>query len=105
MGGNEPESDSEIERPASAAERNAWELVLGQLQMEMPRVDFDTWVRPTQVVGWSGEKLLIGVLNPYARRWLEERLTSIVQRKLAGVMGQPVQVRFVVTGVLEEADA
>ena len=26
----------------------AWQSVLGQLQMEMPRASFDTWVRDTQ---------------------------------------------------------
>ena len=28
----------------------AWQSVLGQLQMEMPRASFDTWVRDTHVV-------------------------------------------------------
>ena len=28
----------------------AWQSVLGQLQMEMPRASFDTWVRDTRPV-------------------------------------------------------
>ena len=28
----------------------AWQSVLGQLQMEMPRASFDTWVRDTEVL-------------------------------------------------------
>ena len=31
----------------------AWQAVLGQLQMEMPRASFDTWVRDTRFIGWE----------------------------------------------------
>jgi hypothetical protein len=81
----------------------AWQSVLGQLQMEMPRASFDTWVRDTQVESFdpstsSGQVavLTISVRNNYARDWLESRLTSTVSRHLIGIMDQSVQVRFVV---------
>ena len=32
----------------------AWQAVIGQLQMEMPRASFDTWVRDTRFVGGGG---------------------------------------------------
>ena len=81
---------------------SAWQTVLEQLQMEMPRASFDTWVRDTQVVSFdpstsSGQAVLtVSVRNSYARDWLESRLASTVSRMLVGVMGQPVGVRFVV---------
>ncbi|HID83965.1 MAG TPA: hypothetical protein EYP54_02410, partial [Anaerolineales bacterium] len=75
---------------------HAWQTVLGQLQMEMPKASFDTWVRDTQVVAFDDGVFTIGVHNAYARDWLVDRLTKTVEHKLAGVLGQPVQVRFVV---------
>jgi hypothetical protein len=75
---------------------NAWQSVLGQLQMEMPRASFDTWVRDTQVDSFDGNILTIRVRNNYARDWLESRLTSTVSRLLIGIMNQSVEVRFVV---------
>ncbi|HEY58831.1 MAG TPA: hypothetical protein G4O04_09925, partial [Anaerolineae bacterium] len=75
---------------------HAWQTVLGQLQMEMPKASFDTWVRDTQVVAFDDGVFTIGVHNAYARDWLADRLTKTVEHKLAGVLGQPVQVRFVV---------
>ena len=74
----------------------SWQSVLGQLQMEMPRASFDTWVRDTQVASFDGKTLTISVRNNYARDWLESRLTSTVSRLLIGIMNQSVQVRFVV---------
>ena len=39
----------------------AWQSVLGQLQMEMPRASFDTWVRDTKPVSYHDGTLTIGV--------------------------------------------
>lgn len=80
----------------------AWEAVLGQLQMEMPRASFDTWVRDTRFTGWEAGVFTVGVRNEYARDWLENRLLSTVARLLAGMLNQGVSVQFVVDNQAEE---
>jgi len=76
----------------------AWQSVLGQLQMEMPRASFDTWVRDTKPVSYNEGTLTIGVHNAYARDWLESRLASTVNRLLVGILNSTVDVHFVVHG-------
>jgi chromosomal replication initiator protein len=76
----------------------AWQSVLGQLQMEMPRASFDTWVRDTKPVSYQDGTLTVGVRNAYARDWLENRLSSTVSRLLVGIMNLTVDVSFVVNG-------
>jgi chromosomal replication initiator protein len=76
----------------------AWQSVLGQLQMEMPRASFDTWVRDTKPVSYQDGTLTIGVRNAYARDWLESRLASTVSRLLVGIMNASVAVNFIVKG-------
>ena len=76
----------------------AWQSVLGQLQMEMPRASFDTWVRDTKPVSYKDSTLTIGVRNAYARDWLESRLASTVNRLLVGILNSSVDVHFVVHG-------
>jgi chromosomal replication initiator protein len=76
----------------------AWQSVLGQLQMEMPRASFDTWVRDTKPLSYQDGTLTIGVRNAYARDWLESRLTSTVSRLLVGIMNSSVAVNFIVNG-------
>jgi chromosomal replication initiator protein len=76
----------------------AWQSVLGQLQMEMPRASFDTWVRDTKPVSYQDGTLTIGVRNAYARDWLESRLASTVSRLLVGIMNVSVAVNFIVNG-------
>jgi len=74
----------------------AWQAVLGQLQLEMPKASFETWVRDTHVMSYEEGVMTIGVRNAYARDWLESRLLSTVARLLAGMMDRAVDVRFVV---------
>ncbi len=53
-----------------------WQQVLSQLQPEMPRASFDTWVRDTEVVSLEKNILTISARNAYARDWLESRMTA-----------------------------
>ena len=76
----------------------AWQSVLGQLQMEMPRASFDTWVRDTKPLSYQDGTLTVGVRNAYARDWLESRLASTVSRLLVGIMNASVAVNFIVNG-------
>jgi chromosomal replication initiator protein len=73
-----------------------WDAALGQLQLEMPRATFDTWVRDAEMIANEDETFIIGVQNAYARDWLQDRLNSTVRRVLTSIVGQSVEVRFVV---------
>jgi chromosomal replication initiator protein len=75
----------------------AWQSVLGQLQMEMPRASFDTWVRDTRPITYENGLLTVSVRNAYARDWLESRLASTVNRLLIGILNANVSVHFVVS--------
>jgi chromosomal replication initiator protein len=74
----------------------AWQAALGQLQMEMPKAAYDTWVKNAELVAYEDGAFVIGVGNSYARDWLESRLSSTVIRMLTGMMNRTVAVRFVV---------
>lgn len=76
--------------------RDTWVAALGQLQTEIPKASFDTWLRDTEIVGYSDGVFDVGVQNAYARDWLEDRLKSTAGRVLTGVVGEKMEVRFVV---------
>jgi chromosomal replication initiator protein len=83
----------------------AWQAALGQLQLEMNKANFETWVRDAEMVSYEDGEFIIGVKNAYARDWLSERLSSTVVRILTGVMNRTVQVRFVVWHPVLESDS
>jgi len=74
----------------------AWQAALGQLQMEMPKAAFDTWVRDAEYISYEDGSFVIGVQNAYARDWLQSRLSSTVTRLLTGIMNRTVEVHFIV---------
>ena len=74
----------------------AWQAAIGQLQMDMPKASFDTWVRDAHFLAHEDGEFVVGVPNPYARDWLEGRLSSTVARLLSGSMNRTSKVRFVV---------
>lgn len=74
----------------------AWQAALGQLQMDMQKASFDTWVRDAEMVSYEDGVFIVGVRNAYARDWLADRLSSTVARILTGIMGRSVEVRFIV---------
>ncbi len=81
----------------------AWQAVLSELQTEMPKASFDTWVGDTRALSLDNGALTVGTPNAYARDWLESRLASTVSRLLVGILESNVAVNFVVTQA-EDAD-
>ena len=73
-----------------------WQAALGQLQIEMSRASFDTWVRDAELLAYEDGAYVVGVRNAYTRDWLEDRLLSTVKNVLTGIAGRTVEVRFVV---------
>ncbi len=73
---------------------HAWQATLGQLQLEMSKAAFDTWVSSAEFLGYdeNQRKFEIGVKNAYARDWLEDRLSATMVRMLTGMMGCPVSI-------------
>lgn len=85
--------------PDGLSPDQAWQSVLGQLQLEMPRASFDTWVRDARVSRYDGNTWEVAVRNTYAKDWLESRLKSTIERLLISVLNQPSEdlaVAFVV---------
>ncbi len=74
-----------------------WKSVLEQLQTDMPRASFETWVRDTQALSYADGVITVAVRNAYARDWLESRLVDTVNHMLVGILNSAnVRVSFVV---------
>lgn len=77
--------------------QRVWQAALGELELQMTRAMFDTWLRDTRCIALEDEHcLVIGVKNGYAVEWLENRLYAVIQRVLHHLGGQEIEARFVV---------
>ncbi|MFQ6016355.1 MAG: chromosomal replication initiator protein DnaA [Anaerolineae bacterium] len=74
----------------------AWQAALGELQLQMTKATFDTWVKNTYLVAYEDGVFIIGVHTSYAAEWLENRLQFLIKRTLGRIIGRTVGVRFIV---------
>ncbi len=74
----------------------AWQAALGDLQLQLTKATFDTWLKNTYVVSYEDNTFLIGVHSGYAKDWLENRLLTTIKRTLTGVVNHSVDVKFIV---------
>jgi len=71
-----------------------WQAAQGELQLQMTRATYDTWLKGTFAVSYEDGLLIVGTENPYAKEWLENRLLGTIKRTLASILGHTVEVRF-----------
>lgn len=83
----------------------AWQATLGQLQMNMSKATFDTWVRDAKFQSHNEEIFTISVQNAYVRDWLENRLTGTVTKLLSSIMNAPQKVIFCIQNSTESLPA
>ncbi|MGE5617724.1 MAG: chromosomal replication initiator protein DnaA [Sphingomonadaceae bacterium] len=73
-----------------------WDAALGELQLQMTKANFDTWLKDTFVASQEDGVFVIGVGSPFAADTLEQRLSPMIRKVLAGILGHHVDLRFVV---------
>jgi chromosomal replication initiator protein len=73
-----------------------WQAALGQLQLQLAKPTYDTWVKNTQGISYEDGVLVVGVHSAYAKDWLENRLYGQVQRTVTHTAGRTTSVRFIV---------
>ena len=73
----------------------AWKATLGELELQMTKATFNTWLRDARLLASDQDEFVIGVRDDYARDWLENRLQGAIIRTLSAIVDRPVTVRFV----------
>lgn len=79
---------------AALSGERLWKATLGELELQMTKATFNTWLRDTKLLEDSPGKMVIGVRNEYAQDWLSQRLNDTIQRTLTAIVGEPVAIEF-----------
>lgn len=74
--------------------QSLWDSAYHQLELQLDRASFETWLRGACLLGLEGDEFIIGVRNEYAREMLRHRLYRNVRRVLSDVCGKAVELRF-----------
>ncbi|MBI9050045.1 MAG: hypothetical protein JEZ00_11535 [Anaerolineaceae bacterium] len=73
-----------------------WQAALDKLERDLSKADFNTWVKPTQLISSRENTFVIGCTNEYGREWLESHIVTTLQQSLSNLMEREILVRFIV---------
>ena len=84
-GGDKLESAKEI-----------WKQALDKLQIQVSKANYSTWLTNSQGVSCQDDMFVVSVPSIFAAEWLSKRLYPLVRKTLVDIIGQNVDVQFVV---------
>ena len=76
--------------------REIWQKALGELQTQVSRANFNTWLRDSHGVSYEAGLFTVATPSAFVAEWLTKRLHSLVRKTLTGVIGSETDIRFVV---------
>ena len=74
--------------------REIWKAVLGELQLQLPRPTFETWLKHTDGVSYDEHQFVVEAPTPFAVAWLERRMYNAIQKTVEKVTDRPLDVVF-----------
>lgn len=75
--------------------KEIWERVLGELQLQVSRANYITWLKNSYGVDCRENIFTVGVPNAFIAEWLTKRLHSLVRKTLAQLLGRDIDVQFI----------
>lgn len=76
--------------------RDAWLATLGQLQVQLNRATYDTWLRRAELLAYEDGRFVVTVPNAYARDWIECHLLESMTQTLSRIFGRAAEIQVIV---------
>ncbi len=73
-----------------------WQAVLAKIQEQVPRGEFDTWIKPCVLLDVESQVAIVGTPNIFVRQEIESRYLSILRAALEGAVGYRVETQVVI---------
>ena len=82
-----------------ASPEEVWATVLGELQLNVSPANYNTWLKDTRGLAIQGNALVVGAPSAFATEWLRKRLSPLIHKTVARVLGWDAIIRFSVLDV------
>ena len=74
--------------------REVWRAALGELQLQLDKPIFETWLKQTEGVNFDNSRFVVEVPTPFAIAWLERRMYQNIQKTVEKVTGHVLDIQF-----------
>ncbi|MBI2935210.1 MAG: chromosomal replication initiator protein DnaA [Chloroflexi bacterium] len=82
--------------------RLLWQAVLGELQVQLARASYETFLKETVGSAQQQNRLVVSTSSPFVAEYLKQKLYPLITRTVEKVARQPMEVHF---EVCQEAPA
>jgi chromosomal replication initiator protein len=78
--------------------QQVWQAALGELELQMTRPNYNTWLKGTSGLNYENGVFKIGVPSSFVAEYLETNQLSLIQRTIMRLTGNQLEVVFKVSG-------
>ena len=71
-----------------------WEAALGELQIQISKPNFRTWLEKTTGSSYRENQFVIGVPNTFVAEYLDQKLRSLIEKTLINLTHHDIEVLF-----------
>ncbi len=76
--------------------RQIWQAALGELQVQISRPQFETWLRQAVAVSIDDRRFVLRAHSTFAAEWIDRRLRPQIEQTLQHIVGRPLELEVIV---------
>jgi len=84
--------------------KDAWLATLGQLQIQLNRATYDTWLRHADLLGYEDGRFVVTVPHAYAKDWIDRHLLTAMTRTLSDIFQRECEIQVIVWDPIDEEE-
>ncbi|MCD6453315.1 MAG: chromosomal replication initiator protein DnaA [Dehalococcoidales bacterium] len=81
-----------------------WETALGELQVQVSKHNYQTWLEKTTGISYQDKEFVIGVPNSFIAEYLDQNQRSLIKKTLIGIIHHQVNPVFRINNGYHHAD-
>src|SRR5215467_11249327 len=85
--------------------KDAWLATLGQLQIQLNRSTYDTWLRHAELLAYEDGRFVVTVPHAYAKDWIDRHLLASMTQTLSGIFQRSCEIQVIVWDPVEDDPA
>lgn len=78
--------------------KQIWETALGELQLQVSKPNYHTWLAKTVGVSFKDNEFVVSVPNTFVAEYLDNNQRSLIEKTLIGLTHKDIKVSFYVNG-------
>jgi chromosomal replication initiator protein len=79
---------------AASSAQEIWEAALGELQVQVTRSYYRTWLEKTTGLSYEADQFVVGVPNAFVAEYLNQNQRSLIEKTLIGLTRPDIKLSF-----------